>query len=404
MTGIAEHTGTVVRLEEFDSFEAAEAIAPEWDDLVARLEGSLYMSFSWCRVWWSHYGQGRELRLMAVRAGEELVGVLPMFVERLGAVIGRARVSKLVGSDSTLAIVDPPLQADAAAEALRMAMDKLFRDDRCDLVHFGPCSDETQVAAIRTSVADLGDEARMIRDRESGSSTIFEMPEGFEAYLRSLSKNQRSNYRRNLNKLNAAFDFTVDVVRDAQTVEHEFDAFVEMHQAQWNEVNKLGHFGDWPASREFTRDLVQTLAPRDGVRLIRLSADEQVVSYYFCFQLDETVYWRLPARLTGDWDQFAVGRVGLLKMMEVAAAEGATTIEAGNGRYEYKDKLNAQTLPLYSLSVRRRGVTAAWRARVTLALGDALHLAYYRVWYQRIAPRVGFRRRPLWRSWIRRRF
>jgi CelD/BcsL family acetyltransferase involved in cellulose biosynthesis len=332
------------------------------------------------------------------------VGVLPFFIESLGVVLGRARVAKLVGSDSTLAIVDPPVDAGAATEALERAMARLLRDDRCDLVHLGPCSGDMRLEAIRGSVAELAGDARIVRDRESGSHTVFEMPEGFDAYLKGLSKNQRSNYRRNLNKLNGAFRFAVDVVSDAPTLEHEFDAFVEMHQAQWKAVNKLGHFGDWPGSRAFTRDLVRDLARADQVRLIRLLADDQVVTYYFCFRLNDTFYWRLPARLTGKWDEFAVGRIGLLKMMEVAAAEGATAIEAGTGRYDYKDKLNAKTLPLYSVSVRRRGVLAAWRAHVTLALGDLLHLAYYRVWFQRVAPRVRILRGPLWRSWIRRRF
>jgi CelD/BcsL family acetyltransferase involved in cellulose biosynthesis len=395
---------TGVRLETFTSFEDAEAIASEWDDLIARLDGSLYMSFGWCRVWWDHYGDGRHLRLMAVRDGSELVGVLPFFIESLGVVLGRARVAKLVGSDSTLAIVDPPVEAGAATEALERAMARLLQDDRCDLVHLGPCSGETRLEAVRGSVANLAGEARIVRDREAGSHTVFEMPDGFDAYLKGLSRNQRSNYRRNLNKLNGAFKFAVDVVSDAPTLEHEFDAFVEMHQAQWKAVNKLGHFGDWPGSREFTRDLVSDLARVDQVRLIRLLADDQVVTYYFCFRLNDTFYWRLPARLTGKWDEFAVGRIGLLKMMEVAAAEGATAIEAGTGRYDYKDKLNAQTLPLYSVSVRRRGLAAAWRARVTLALGDLLHLAYYKVWFQRVAPRVRILRGPLWRSWIRRRF
>ena len=91
-------------------------------------------------------------------------------------------------------------------------------------------------------------------------------------------------------------------------------------------------------------------------------------------------------------------------MLDVAAAERATEIEAGTGRYDYKDKLNAKTLPVHSLSVCRRGAAPCWRARATLALGDLLHLAYYRVWYQRVAPKVGILRRPLWQSWIRRHF
>ena len=178
-----------------------------------------------------------------------------------------------------------------------------------------------------------------------------------------------------------------------------------MHQAQWQAMNKLGHFEDWPASREFSWDLVRTFARTGRVRLVRLLADGKVLAYYWCFALNRTYYWRLSARLVGEqWDQYALGRVGVVKMMEVAAADGVTAIEAGVGSYGYKENLNAKTFPLYSLAVSGRGPVSRLRARLTLACGDMLNFAYYRVWYLRIAPRVGIFRRPLWRSWIRRRF
>jgi CelD/BcsL family acetyltransferase involved in cellulose biosynthesis len=341
-------TVRAVHLRTYTSFEEAAEIAPEWDALVRELDGSLYMTYDWLRVWWNHYGHGRELRLIAVRDGDELAGVLPFFVEKAGPVFARARVAKLVGADFTLVDVDPPVRESVADAAYADGLRLLFEGNRCDMVHVGPISEATpQLAHLRRALAGLGDVAQIARDEDAGSHTLFELPDGFDAYLAGLSKNQRSNYRRNVNKLSKAFDFRVDVVRDGPELEREYEAFVEMHQAQWQAVNKLGHYGDWPGSSEFTRDLIRALAPNGRVRLMRMLADEEIVSYYFSFELNGTYYWRLPARLCGEqWDQYALGRVGLLKMMEVAASEGATAIEAGTGRYGYKEQLNARTIGL----------------------------------------------------------
>jgi hypothetical protein len=41
---------------------------------------------------------------------------------------------------------------------------------------------------------------------------------------------------------------------------------------------------------------------------------------------------------------------------------------------------------------------------VALAYADLLHLAFYRLWFLRVAPRAKFLRTALWRSWIRRQF
>ena len=74
-----------VRAQTFTSFEDAHAIMLEWDALVAALNGSLYMTFAWCEVWWRHYSARRELRVVAVRSRDELVGVLPFFIDRLAS-------------------------------------------------------------------------------------------------------------------------------------------------------------------------------------------------------------------------------------------------------------------------------------------------------------------------------
>lgn len=393
-------------LRVFTSFDDARELVPDWDRLIERLGGSLYMTSRWCEVWWRHYGRGRQLRLIAVRAGGELVGMLPMFIDRLWVPVGPTRVAKLLGADSTVSLVEVPIELPFAQQALALGLERLLVVDHVDMVHLGPCSAAApQLACVAGAVTALGDVAEVVRDREAGSHTAFELPDGFEAYLGGLSKNQRSNYKRNVNKLSKAFRFDVDVLSSPAELESEFDAFIDMHQAQWQAVNKLGHFGDWPGSRAFASDLVRELARSGQVRLIRLIADDQVVSYYWCFVSGSTYYWRLPARVFGEaWDQFSLGRVGLMKMMEVAAAEGVTSIEAGTGRYEYKDKLNATTLPLRSIVVGRRGPATRARARVALAYADLLHLAFYRVWFLRVAPRAKFLRTALWRSWIRRQF
>ena len=119
---ITEPSAATLRLEKFSSLEDVQILAPEWDDLTLRLNGSLYSSSQWCEAWWRHYGAGRELRLIAVRAGEDLVGVLPFFIDRLRVPIGRARVAKFVGSDSTVAVVEPLVEERFAAEALSLAM------------------------------------------------------------------------------------------------------------------------------------------------------------------------------------------------------------------------------------------------------------------------------------------
>ena len=186
---ISEKSAATLRLESFASLEDAQILAPEWDELVLQLNGSLYSSSEWCEAWWRHYGAGRELRLVAVRAGEELVGVLPFFIDRLRVPIGRARVARLVGSDSTVAVIEPLVEERFAAEAFSLAMRRLFERDRVDMVFFGPCSGAgAYIEAIQRAVTKISDVAQPLRDRQYGSHTVFDISDGFDGYLAELEQ------------------------------------------------------------------------------------------------------------------------------------------------------------------------------------------------------------------------
>ena len=69
-----------VSVEVFNSFEAISR--EEWDAFVLSVEGDIYVTHDWCRIWWKHY-ENRDLRIFLFRAAGNLVGIVPVFIERL---------------------------------------------------------------------------------------------------------------------------------------------------------------------------------------------------------------------------------------------------------------------------------------------------------------------------------
>ena len=144
------------------------------------------------------------------------------------------------------------------------------------------------------------------------------------------------------------------------------------------------------------------MAPLGRVRLVRLWANDQVVSYQYCLTFGDRLYWRLPARLVGEqWDRFGMGRLGLVKMIEAAIGEGIHWIEGGPGHYDYKAQLGGQEVPLVSQVIVANSRKSRWRWKLFQKAARLLHLCYYRIWFGRIAPRLPLPRRRLWKIWIR---
>lgn len=384
------------------SFEEAASLRELWDKLVLELQAELYGSFDWCRIWWSHYGRGRELRIFAFYAGGELVGVVPMFRERLW-ICGGLRIAKLVGCDFALAICSLLVRRQWVGEAVGRILSHWLNDGECDAIWFGPLNgSDFSAEHARQGCSRLGPAVRVVRDAMMGVHSIFELAPSFEEFFQRLDKGQKQSYRRDMNRLVRTFKIESDVVTEEGAALREFEAFQAMHTAQWAAQGKLGHFQDWPGGLDFNRDLTREHARLGRLRFYRLLADGKVVSCQYGFCLGDRFCARLPARSAGrDWDRFGLGRVGLLKMIESVIAEGTRYVEAGSGHYDYKVQLSAREYPLGSLLISSTRVGSRLRCRCLVLVSRLLHLLYYRIWFGRIAPKLPLPRRSLWRSWIK---
>src|SRR5438045_2154976 len=63
--------------------QAFTALEEEWEDLYYDSPlATPFQSWSWLYSWWEAFGEGYELRLITVRHGSHLVGLIPLMLER----------------------------------------------------------------------------------------------------------------------------------------------------------------------------------------------------------------------------------------------------------------------------------------------------------------------------------
>ncbi len=398
---MAEITYTIEK-----SFESIEHKCEEWDRLIVETCSNIYMSFDWCRVWWDYYGEGCELRLFLFWDGDTLTGIVPMYIDRVWIGPVWLKAARLLGSNLPPKISDPPVNGDYAGKIFDKVLVSLIKDDGCDAVHFGPLSGEydsdIMMRKISEKRSDMINAAIDIRDIPH---TVFTIPDNYEDYLKSLSKSERTLCKRKFKKVEKSFTVETDVIDDDELLESEFINFKRMHAGQWKREGKPGHFGAWPKAEEFNLALVKTLGKLGRVRLIRLSADGHVILYQYAFALGGSYYWRLPAREIGnEYDQLSLGLVGMVVMIKAAINEGMDTIEGGLGHYEYKTKLGAREYMAHTVLFTANRIGVRFRCRIFGLMADMINIFYYKIWIARILPRIGQRKKPFWKTWIRSNF
>lgn len=383
----------------YTSFDELSNIQEEWDSFLLEVKGDIYLTFNWCKVWWQYYGKDRDLKIYFIYDDKKMVGIMPIFIEKLILFPMWLRVAKVVGSDFTVSMVNPPVKPDHIATIFKLLATDLLYKYKCDALWISPVSAiHDSVSALCSSPTLFSNSLICFSKHRKTYYTMFNLPDSFEKYLQTLEKRQRGNFKRDSNLFQKSFNIQMDVMSSTEA----FDAFQQLHELQWQAEGKLGHFKDWPYGYEFNKTQADIQAQLGRFRLVRLKANDKVVSYQLCYVFGDTLYWRLPARCAGaEWDRFGLGRLGLIKMIQWAIEEGYKTIEAGAGHYDYKVKSGGIEYDLVSIMMSKNSYLNRLRLRMFLFLSKVLNALYYGKWFFHIAPKLPIKRKPLWKLWIK---
>lgn len=386
-----------------NSFHSLEHLREAWDEAVVALDGSIYMSYDWCKTWWDFYGTNKDLRIFLFFAGDSIIGIVPIYIDQVGFGPLKIRIARLVGSNIPPKIFNPPIHIDWSERIFESVLAQLLEKDSCDVLSFGPISETYKPLGGLEKICG-GDIAIGDLQVVLGVHSIFWLPVSMDQYSESLSKNARKNWRKyDLRTLKKEYHTKVDIVSDAEQVEKEFENFVQQHTQYWNSQGKLGHFKAWPKAMEFNRSLVKAQGKLGRVRFIRILANDQVIASQFSFAFGDSYFWELPAHIVGEeWDRFSLGSTGLVQMIGVAITEGKKRITGGLAHYDYKVRLNATEYVAKTLRVVAKRSGSGIQMTIFGLLRFCLLTCYLKIWYRKICPRLpSLFWKPIWSIWLR---
>ena len=386
------------------SFKESAELRDRWDRASVDLQGSIYFSFDWARTWWDFYGAGKQLRIFVFSNQEQIVGILPLYIDRIGLKPLQFSVARLVCSNIPPKAFSPAIDPAWAEAIFESALARLIQDYHCDLISLGPVSDNCRFLEAFESAARKRDSlCGAISKTRAGVHTLFELPGSLEEFFEGMEKDERKKRKYEMRLLAKEPAIKRDVLSAPADLEPEFERFATLHASQWIGKGKLGHFGSWPNGKQYNLALVRSLASLGRVRFVRILSGEEVISSQFAFVFGDTWYWELPARLMDrKWSRFSLGTTGFFCLVEEAIKEGKSRIEGGIAHYDYKQKLGGKELGLDILRVVAKRSGSKLRNRLFSWLRSFLLVVYYKIWYARVSPRLPAPlRKPIWSFWLR---
>lgn len=330
------------------------ALAPQWERLLAsRAEPSLCLTPEWLITWWDVFGGNeRELFVLAIREGGELVGLAPLqrMSHRYYGAIPFRRIAFLgTGEDEAeeicseyLDILAAPGREPEVAGAVWAALDEAAWDE---VVLADIPEGSLAFATLRAEIART---APAVEEVVPAEVTYVPLHNGWEGVLAALGGGTRYRIRRALQEFERHGEL-VTVTR-AEEFAPWFEQLTALHQGRWEARGRPGAFAA-ERFRAFHRRFAAAALPRGWARLLFLKWDGNVVAGHYLFEYADRV-WFYQAGIR----PFAIAGTGpgmLLHALAIrgAAAQGLTEYDFLKGTSGHKQQWSRTT---------RRTLTARW--------------------------------------------
>jgi len=381
-----------------------QVIEEEWDGLAIQTKSSIYLTCAWSRIWWEFYGKGHSLRIFLYRCNGKLIGVMPIYIEKIRIGLITTRVARLVGAYNPPRVFDLPVVKEYAAAVGEHLARHLVGTDQCDLISIGPVSDECEAKkTLFTAVEKMTNELGIIQDVPFGVYTHFDLCSTYDAYMKTLSNSEQKNRRYYEKRLAKEYNINSVVMHEPDKIKAEMPQFTALHAVQWRNQGRPGYFNAWPQSDAFNRHLAVELARLGRTRLIKITDGETPILYEYYYIFGDCSYWQLSARIAGEqWDRLSLGATGAIALIRHTIEEGITRIEGGISHYEYKTRLGAIESNISVLRLTARKKISLLKYYLFVQLHWLYLNLYYKFWYSRIQPKLpSYFHRPIWLTYTR---
>jgi CelD/BcsL family acetyltransferase involved in cellulose biosynthesis len=309
--------------------DGLESLGSEWDSLVRAMpRPSPFLLHGWLLEWWRTFGDGAKLTVVTARRDGRLVGAIPAFVRRAGAI----RVVRFLGGHES-ALADVLLAPDEPPETGRLLLEELRQQpfDYADL--FG------------LPQASLLERSGGPRPLPRIEAPVLDMPDGWEAaYSAKTSSKKRNQHRRRLRQLGEVGPVEFVVGRTRDELEPLLEDALQLHELRWRGRPDGSTFGTERGS-EFHRAALRRLADDDVLRIVLMRVDGKPAAFHYFFALDGVM---IVHRLGFDpaLSRFSPGLVATLETLRTAGEEGLKRVEFLGGNERYKVELADRLEPL----------------------------------------------------------
>ena len=340
--------------------EAFHRLRPEWDALAERIAWRTpFLRFKWNATWWKHWGAGHQLRIILLRAGDgRLMGIAPLYRSINPWFKLRARRMGLLGDRHAGSdYLGPLVQSGYEQRAGRAIADALLdtREDWDYLELDHTLEDHAVLRELRVALCESGYCDQLV---QRSTCPYAALPESFEDYLRSLTRNLRYNFTRRLKALHREGSVALVVLRNGPEIQSRLQELIDLHRRRFAMQGKSSSFL-LPDVQQFHRELIGAMGPDDGLRLYLLEIRGKAAAALYGFSQGKRFHF-FQSGMDPQWSRLSVGLVLMGSVIEQVIKDGHTEFDFLRGDEAYKYQWATAARRTYTVRMFNRHIKARW--------------------------------------------
>ena len=265
-----------------------EEIQHHWLDLQRRADCSFFQSWSWIHNWLDHVVADRQVWLLQVRSGKEMVGLglfVPAEIRRRLLVRSKALfLNEYPFADRNMVIESNGiLVARGVEQAVHQAVvDYLVhRQPLFDEFHFGGLESGTGFSCPELK-KNLPVRFEVLEESVCWQAELSCSHRNVDQFLASLGKKRRGQIRRSLRLYRSQGSLLLEQAETVTDALEYFRGLESLHTRRWQKKGKPGVFAN-PVWKKFHTDLISRCFEQGEIQLIRVSCGGRAIGYLYNF-------------------------------------------------------------------------------------------------------------------------
>ena len=348
-----------VRIECIQDDEQFKQLKSSWNELVEHsIHPQPFLLWEWIFTWWEVYAKSSyELTILAVYNDKQLVAIAPFYVDNSHLIVkGRLRMlgeGEAFEDEVVSHYPDIIALADYREQVVKALVAYLLSNESD--WSFG----QFRFMLGNSVLNDMQKQLAVEYDHytvNSSRSYAIDLPKTPEAYVASLSKSMRKQFRSRLNRMESSGEIKIISAHELADPHEALEILERLHRARW-ETRGVSCIFDSLAFKAFHKKLLNRFLEQGIIDIRVMYHNGEAVAAVHNFNFKKRCYSYQSGFKSKDDKRFSP--MVVFDILEIQALVSAGYIQydylSAEGDNSYKEKFKCESEPVYETLWLKRG-------------------------------------------------